>query len=79
VTADTYIISANGRYGNPDLATLQWIVESAHARKRAVSLVVTNETESTKGLQEKLKPAMYGYTLTALRPGEHSLAITLAD
>jgi hypothetical protein len=79
VTADIYIISANGRYGNPDLATLQWIVESAHARKRAVSLVVTNETESTKGLQEKLKPAMYGYTLTTLRPGEHSLAITLAD
>src|SRR5262249_26061578 len=27
VTADTYVVSANGRDGNPDLDTLQWIVE----------------------------------------------------
>ncbi len=29
VTADTYVISANGMYGNPDTSTLVWIVETA--------------------------------------------------
>ena len=29
VTADTYVLSANGNPDNPDLATLIWIVESA--------------------------------------------------
>jgi hypothetical protein len=79
LTADTYVLSANGKYGNPDFATLQWIVESARARQRPITLVVTNETEGTRELQKKLDPGVYGYTLTALPPGKHSLAITLAD
>lgn len=79
VTADTYVLSANGKYGNPDLATLQWIVESAQARRRTITLVVTNETESTRELQKKFDPTVYGYTLTALPPGQHSLTVTLAD
>ncbi len=79
LTADTYVLSANGKYGNPDFATLQWIVESARERQRPITLVVTNETESTRELQKKLNSAVYGYTLTALPPGKHSLAITLAD
>ena len=29
VTADAYVISADGRYGNPDYDTLKWIVEAA--------------------------------------------------
>jgi hypothetical protein len=37
VTADTYVVSANGRDDNPDLDTLQWIVESARARSRSSS------------------------------------------
>ncbi len=45
VTADTYVISAGGRYGQPDLETLQWIVSSAKGRPRSITLVVTNETE----------------------------------
>jgi beta-lactamase superfamily II metal-dependent hydrolase len=79
VTADTYVLSANGKYGNPDLATLQWIIESARARQRPITLVVTNETESTRELQRKLDPATYGYTLAALPPGKHSIAVTLAN
>ena len=28
IHADAYVMSANGKYGNPDLATVKWIVES---------------------------------------------------
>lgn len=39
ITADTYVLSANGRYDNPDLATLAWL---AAARKgQACTLVCT--------------------------------------
>jgi beta-lactamase superfamily II metal-dependent hydrolase len=79
VTADTYVLSANGKYGNPDLTTLQWIVETAHDRQRPITLVVTNETQSISELQKRLNPATYGYTLTALGAGKHSLAVTLAE
>jgi hypothetical protein len=77
VTADTYVVSANGRDGNPDLDTLQWIVESA--RGRPITLVVTNETESCRKLQKDFSPAVYGYTLQTLAAGQHSIAITLAS
>jgi hypothetical protein len=79
VTADTYVISANGRYGNPDLETLTWIVESARRRQRKISLVVTNPTDSTRELQTKCKPPAYDYTLTTLAPGAHSLTLTLSN
>jgi beta-lactamase superfamily II metal-dependent hydrolase len=79
VTADTYVLSANGKYGNPDLTTLQWIVESARTRQRPITLVVTNETDSTRELQKKFDPTVYGYALKALPPGQHSVAVTLAD
>jgi Metallo-beta-lactamase superfamily len=78
VTADTYVLSANGRYGNPDFAALQWIVESARDRPQPITLVVTNETESVKELQKKLDPSTYRYKLEVLPPGKHSIAITLA-
>jgi beta-lactamase superfamily II metal-dependent hydrolase len=77
VTADTYVVSASGKDGNPDLATLQWIVESARDRGRPVTLVVTNETESCRALQKQFAPASYGYTLQTLPAGQHSVAITL--
>jgi hypothetical protein len=78
VTADTYVVSANGRDDNPDLDTLQWIVESARARARPIALVVTNETESCRKLQKKFDPAVYRYTTQILPAGQHSIAITLA-
>jgi beta-lactamase superfamily II metal-dependent hydrolase len=79
VTADKYIISANGKYGNPDFDTLKWIVESAKNRNRPIALVTTNKTETIKELQTKLKPSAYGYTLTTLPPGQHSIDVTLSD
>jgi len=79
VTADTYVISANGKYDNPDFDTLAWIVESARQRQRPIALVTTNETDSTRELQKKFKPPAYDYSLTSLAPGKHSLALTLSN
>jgi len=78
VTADTYVISADGRYNNPDLDPLIWIAESGRSRGRPITLVVTNETESCRTLQKKCDPTTYGYTISLLPAGQHSMAITLA-
>ncbi len=78
VTADTYVISANGKYGNPDLETLKWIVQSAHDAGRHITVVVTNETASTKELKKKLAPGTYGYDLKAIAAGRHGIEIPLA-
>jgi hypothetical protein len=79
VTADTYVISANGKDDNPDTATLNWIVEEAHAQQRPIEIVVSNETPSTQKLLEEHPPAEFEYTLTLMRPGVHSMAIALAS
>ena len=77
VTADTYVISANGMHGNPDPAVLRWIVEAAHADGRPITLVLTNETESVRSLVQTHDPARYGYTLRILPAGESFLTLTL--
>jgi Metallo-beta-lactamase superfamily len=79
VTADTYVLSANGRNGNPDYATLKWIVESAHKDGRSIMLVVTNETDATKDLRKILDPSTYGYEVITLGSNAHSVPITLSD
>ena len=45
VTADTYVISADGRYGNPDFEALALIVEVAHEQGRRIELAMTNTTD----------------------------------
>jgi beta-lactamase superfamily II metal-dependent hydrolase len=79
VTAETYVISANGKYGNPDLDTLTWIVESAHDQQRQIRLVLTNETDSTKELQKRFKPSSFNYTVATLDSSRHSLEVTLSS
>ncbi len=78
VTADTYVISANGEYDNPDEDTLQWIVEAAKAAQRPITLVVTNATPSTKALVKAYKPEKYGYTLVVKPPAQHAVTVSLA-
>jgi len=79
VTAETYVISANGRSEHPDLASLIWIVESARARRQPVKIVVTNETFSTARLVKDYVPHMHGYQLTVMDKGAHAMALPLAD
>jgi beta-lactamase superfamily II metal-dependent hydrolase len=79
LTADIYVISANGKYGNPDFETLQWIVAGDKKRSRAITLFVTNETESTRSLRNLFDPKAYNYELKILEPGAHGHVLTLAD
>ena len=78
VTADTYVISANGMYGNPDEATLGWIVKSAKKAKRKIRILVTNATPTTRALTKKLRPATYGYKLTVKPKSAHAMEVVLA-
>lgn len=66
VTADRYVFSANGRDGNPDMATLIWLVEALKKQKRKAKIFVTNRTPSTDKLKTLYPAATYGYTLTIL-------------
>jgi beta-lactamase superfamily II metal-dependent hydrolase len=79
VTADIYVISANGMYGNPDLATLIWIVEAARDQEREIELVLTNQTPSSDKLKEEYPAEDYGYTLTIMPPDANSIVVTLAQ
>ncbi|HEU5218962.1 MAG TPA: MBL fold metallo-hydrolase [Gemmatimonadales bacterium] len=79
VTADTYVASANGRYGNPDIATLVWIVDQAKQDGRKITLVVTNDTPSLAELKAKCPPDKYSYTVELMPKGDHSLVLTLAE
>lgn len=78
IIADKYVISANGKYGNPDLATLIWIVEAAKEQGRAVEIFVTNETPTTRKLIEEYNPKEYGYKLTKLKKGKHTAVFEIA-
>jgi beta-lactamase superfamily II metal-dependent hydrolase len=78
VTADHYVISANGKHGNPDPGTLEWILEAAQKQQRRFTLHVTNSAEGLKAFTEKHPPAKSGYTLNLLEPGQHALTLSLA-
>lgn len=71
VTADRYVVSANGKNSNPDLATLIWLVEAAREQGRPVEIIATNSTISTEKLLDEYPRQEYGYTLTIMPPGNH--------
>lgn len=75
VTADSYVISADGRYGNPDVEALALIVEVAREQGRRIELVLTNATESSDRLLASHPPAAFGYTVRTLRPGAVAVAV----
>jgi beta-lactamase superfamily II metal-dependent hydrolase len=79
ITADRYVISANGMFDNPDATTLQWVVEAAREQGRAIEIVCTNEPPSILELPQKYDPAQYGYRLTVLPKGEHALVLELSS
>lgn len=75
VTADQYVISANGKYGNPDLATLIWLVEAAKEQSRTPEIILTNQTPSSKKLLQEYAEADYGYSLRFLPSDESSVEV----
>jgi beta-lactamase superfamily II metal-dependent hydrolase len=79
VTADKYVISANGNNGNPDLVTLTWIVEAAKEQARQIEIVATNTTDSLRQLVKAYTPNKYGYRLIKMQPKAHALTLELAS
>jgi hypothetical protein len=77
VTADTYVISADGKYGNPDSETLEWIVEAAKSGNRKIDIVVTNSTSSTNKLLTTHKPDDFGYRLIIKPVTDKSITVKL--
>lgn len=77
ITADKYIISANGRYGHPKLSTLIWIVEAAKEQNRKIEIIATNNTYSIRKLKKEYNPDDYGYKIKLINQGESLITINL--
>jgi hypothetical protein len=75
ITADTYIASANGRDGNPDLATLIWIIEAAKKQHRQVEFVFTNLTPSVEKILYEYPANQYGYSIKVLPTIQHEITV----
>lgn len=77
VKAHTYVISANGKHGNPDLSTLKWLVESAKARDERVTIFVTNQTSATEKLIIEYPPTINGYNLELMDKNANSTVLNI--
>lgn len=77
VTADIYVISANGRDDNPSLATLQWIIESKRKKNKIIRIFLTNKTDNTDKILQKYDQDKFSYQFHFLERGSHSLEIPL--
>lgn len=79
VTADQYVISADGRHGNPDFETLHAIVTTAKEQGRNIELILTNHTESTTKINAEFPEAEYGYKSTYMSDSGNSMTLLLSD
>lgn len=77
VTADAYVISANGRDDNPSLATLQWIIESKRKKNKIIRIYLTNRTDNTNKILQIYDQDKFNYQFHFLEKGSHSLEIPL--
>ena len=71
VTADVYVISANGKHGNPDEPTLTWLVEAARAQGRRPRILVTHHAPSLDAFDASHPPAQWNYELKLAQGGAH--------
>jgi ribonuclease BN (tRNA processing enzyme) len=77
VTADKYLISANGRDDNPSFLTLSWIAETAKEQDRQVEIILTNNTSNVERFVKKYPKDEYGYKLKLMKKGSHSMNLRL--
>ena len=77
VTADKYLISANGRDDNPSFLTLSWIAETAKEQHRQVEIILTNNTSNVERFVKKYPKDEYGYKLKLMKKGLHSMNLRL--
>jgi len=76
LTADVYVISANkhGHDGNPDLETLNWILDAPRPNGR-MRMVATNLTPNLKIIKRRIKKEKIPCELVVLAAGEHSIRL----
>jgi hypothetical protein len=77
VTADTYVFSANGTNGNPDLPTLGWLVQALKEQRRTATLVFTNETPTMAELRKEFPAALYNYRIELAPPQATAFTVAL--
>lgn len=75
VTASIYVISANGKYDNPDYETLTWIVESGQEQGRRTKLVITNETDNSRKLASTHEEETFGYSMRFIPDNKFSVIV----
>jgi hypothetical protein len=75
VLADVYLVSANGRDGNPDRQTLDWLVDAACRQNRDIKIVATNTTPSLEQIQIDRPPAQNHYQVMIMPKGEDPLEL----
>ena len=68
VTADVYVMSANGWYDNPLFLTLKWIIESGQKYDRETIILATNKTENIEKAQLIYDPKKFQYKFMFLEP-----------
>ena len=78
ITADTYVVCADGKYDNPDFETLEWLVQAAAKQGRSFKIIATSETASTNALVKKYAPEKYSYQLVVIQAGTHSITLDLS-
>jgi hypothetical protein len=77
VTAEYYIISANGRDDNPSIGTLKWIIESENKDKISKKIVLTNMTSNVKKTLEQYGQIKFNYECIVLEKKSDYLTINL--
>jgi len=77
VTADYYVISANGRDDNPSFDTLEWIIESNNETKRSITLVFTNSTPNIAKIMKQYDQKKYNYKCFFVQGKEDFITIDL--
>lgn len=68
VTADVYVISANGRDENPSFLTLKWIIENGKKDHRKITIAATNKTENIEKAQRIYNSEKFQYSFEFLGP-----------
>lgn len=77
ITADTYIVSANGRDDNPSLSTLELIIENADKLGKRVEILATNRTPNIDKVILKYSEQKYNYEFRFLAIDENYLQLPL--
>jgi len=78
VTANFYLISADGANDNPDFDTLKWIVEVAAEQSFVPTLLLTNSTPSLERLIQEFPPGNDSYLFKVLDSGNDWMTLDLS-